>query len=793
MLICIIPVSAMEVVEGNCTLELECVDGGSVAVSCDNLTGIDESENILSSSEISSIECDDFVKIYGNNSNFVSRFYDNDGLVLNNTEVFFNFAGEHSSYYTDDYGFVSISVNNEPGIYYVGINNPVSEDYVIKKINVLPQIESHNLVKMYGTSDSFVVRILGLDGLPVGEGQNVTFRITGPFGTVTYNIPTDSNGYSIRTIGLIPGRYNVTTEYNGVCVNNTIKVLSRIESSNLVKMYGNSSSFIVRLLDLNGNPVGAGVTATFKIYTPSGTATYNIQTDSEGYAVRTIGLVPGSYTITTTYAGVTETNTINVISPIVSSDLVKYYKNDSSFVVRILGLNGSPVGAGENVSFTIAFSSGTVTYNIQTDSEGYAVRTIGLVPGSYTITTAYGGVTETNTITVLSTIVTSDLTMAYNDGNYFSTIILDGKGNPYPNQNVTFKINSATYDRVTDDYGLAIRTIGLAKGTYTIQTIYDGLTVSNTLVVGSSSPTHRNTNIQSVDVGSNIVNPCNLTVRLVDSSGNYLSKKSVLFKFNDDVCFNMLTDNNGYVYFNDLVPMGTYNCNISFSGDTYYTKSSIVNNIQVDKRATVLSYEDMGGLVFGEEIFNFTLKDTLGNSLSNQNILVNIGNNQSSLVTNNEGSVYLQVNLENDTEYNVTMEYSGNSYYYGSNNNTIVYSGYRNFTYSILIPNNVDVTNPYWTIYDNYYTHHFVESTGVGGIIHMPIIREVTVIINGILQDYYVGYVPSQYGIAYGESEEIVLDDGILQISSNYDFTNITYSSFIRTGVNQLVQFIWTV
>ena len=491
MLICIIPVSAMEVVEGNCTLELECVDGGSVAVSCDNLTGIDESENILSSSEISSIECDDFVKIYGNNSNFVSRFYDNDGLVLNNTEVFFNFAGEHSSYYTDDYGFVSISVNNEPGIYYVGINNPVSEDYVIKKINVLPQIESHNLVKMYGTSDSFVVRILGLDGLPVGEGQNVTFRITGPFGTVTYNIPTDSNGYSIRTIGLIPGRYNVTTEYNGVCVNNTIKVLSRIESSNLVKMYGNSSSFIVRLLDLNGNPVGAGVTATFKIYTPSGTA----------------------------------------------------------------------------------------TYNIQTDSEGYAVRTIGLVPGSYTITTAYGGVTETNTITVLSTIVTSDLTMAYNDGNYFSTIILDGKGNPYPNQNVTFKINSATYDRVTDDYGLAIRTIGLAKGTYTIQTIYDGLTVSNTLVVGSSSPTHRNTNIQSVDVGSNIVNPCNLTVRLVDSSGNYLSKKSVLFKFNDDVCFNRLTDSNGYVYFNDLVPMGTYNCNISFSGDTYYTKSSIVNNI----------------------------------------------------------------------------------------------------------------------------------------------------------------------------------------------------------------------
>ncbi|WP_407391350.1 hypothetical protein [Methanobrevibacter sp.] len=701
-------------------------------------------------------------------------------------KFFFNFAGEQNSYYTDNYGRVSISVNNEPGKYYVGISNPVSGEYTIKKITILPQIESHDLVKMYGNSSSFIVRILGLDALPVGAGQTVRFIINGPYGTATYNIQTDSNGYATRTIGLVPGKYNVTTTYNGRSVFNTIKVLSPIESSNLVKMYGNSSSFVVRIFGLNGNPVGAGETVTFKITGPSGTATYNIQTDNNGYATRTIGLVPAEYTVKTTYGGVSVYNNITVLSPILSNNLVKYYKNDSSFVVRIFGLNGNPVGAGETVTFKITGPSGTATYNIQTDSDGYATRTIGLVPSSYTVKTTYGGITATNSITVLSTIITRNLTMAYNDGNYFSAIILDGNGNPYPNQNLTFKINSVTYNRVTDNYGLAIRTIGLAKGTYKIKTTYNGLTASNTVVVGSSSPTHRNTVIQNVNVDTNLVNPCSLTVRLKDSSGNYLSEKSVLVKFSNNVFFNRLTDSNGYVYFNDLVPTGTYSCNISFSGDTYYTKSSSVKSIHVNKRGTVLTYGNMGGGVLGDEIFDFNLKDTLGNNLNNQNLLITIGNSQYHLTTNKDGNARLDVGLENDGEYNVNMLYSGNSYYQSSNNSTLINVSSRGFSYSVLIPNYVNVTNPYWTIYDNSYTHNFVEQTGLGGIIRMPVVRELSFSEGNDSYSYYIGHTTGEGSISYGESEEIVFDDGVVYISSDLRFTNVTYSGFIRSGVSQI-------
>ena len=88
LLICLFPVYGEEISNDNCTLEMDCVDG-DFDVSCENFTDVVVSEEVLSSVEVSSIECDDFVKVYGNSTNFVARFYDGSGLVLQNTEVFF--------------------------------------------------------------------------------------------------------------------------------------------------------------------------------------------------------------------------------------------------------------------------------------------------------------------------------------------------------------------------------------------------------------------------------------------------------------------------------------------------------------------------------------------------------------------------------------------------------------------------------------------------------------------------------------------------------------------------------
>ncbi len=94
--------------------------------------------------------------------------------------------GQKHSFYTDNEGCVNLQVDWNPGEYYILIENPATQDLCLKKINILPQIESTDLVKQYKNTTSFTVRILGLDGLPVSAGKTVTFKINGNNTNDTY-------------------------------------------------------------------------------------------------------------------------------------------------------------------------------------------------------------------------------------------------------------------------------------------------------------------------------------------------------------------------------------------------------------------------------------------------------------------------------------------------------------------------------------------------------------------------------------------------------------------------------
>lgn len=133
-------------------------------------------DELLLSEDNSSLIRGNLVKVYGNDTNFTFYFYDNTSSCLANSEVFFSFMGQKHSFYTDNEGCVNLQVDWNPGEYYILIENPATQDLCLKKINILPQIESTDLVKQYKNTTSFTVRILGLDGLPVSAGKTVTFR-----------------------------------------------------------------------------------------------------------------------------------------------------------------------------------------------------------------------------------------------------------------------------------------------------------------------------------------------------------------------------------------------------------------------------------------------------------------------------------------------------------------------------------------------------------------------------------------------------------------------------------------
>ena len=304
--------------------------------------------------------------------------------------------------------------------------------------------------------------------IPIKTGDNFTVRINGnPVPTVTNSrLVYEANNSFLYSNG----------EWKDLYLDKTTAVLKvytvefPIKTNDLVKIYKNESQF-------EANVGVENATVNFKI---NGVG-YNRTTNKNGTAKLNINLNPGNYTITTTFNNLSVENSVCVISPIESNDLVKYYRNASQYVVRILGPDGNYVGAGENVTFNV----NGVLYTRQTNASGHAKLNINLEPGEYIITADYKGCMQSNKITVLSVLNASDITMKYLDGTQFKASLVDGQGNIYPNQYIQFNINGMLYYRLTDSTGTAKLNIRLMPGEYIITSSYNGQNIANTIKITS--------------------------------------------------------------------------------------------------------------------------------------------------------------------------------------------------------------------------------------------------------------------------------------------------------------------
>ena len=255
----------------------------------------------------------------------------------------------------------------------------------------------------------------------------------------------------------------------------------RTIKNDLVKMFRNESQYYATFLDGQGNPLAEGTNVTFNINGVFYTRQVN---GSEGKAKLNINLEPGEYVITAYHPLNKQeySNNITVLSTIAdNADLVKYYKNDSQYVVTILGADGKAVGAGENVTFNI----NGVMYTRQTNASGQAKLNINLQPGNYTITAMYNGCMVSNNIEVLPVLFAWDLVKKYGTSDQFRALLLDGQGNPFYNQRLTFNTNGVFYNRYTNSDGYAFLNIklGAAVDQYVITTTYDGYSVSNVITI----------------------------------------------------------------------------------------------------------------------------------------------------------------------------------------------------------------------------------------------------------------------------------------------------------------------
>ena len=329
----------------------------------------------------------------------------------------------------------------------------------------------------YHDGTRFVVNLKDINGNPLAN-MNVSILING----MNYTRQTNENGTASMALNLVSGVYNVVTTFSGTSnyfkssVNNTLTILSTITGNDITKYFRNATQYYAFVSDFNGNPL-ANTDVSFNI----NGVFYTRTTNDTGYVKLSINLNPGEYIVTVINKVTSEqiSNKVTVLSKIVDNqDLVKYYKNESKFHVKVLDDYGNPVSGA-----TVTFNINEVFYPRVSDSNGVASLAINLNPGTYTITTMYDELSGGNNVEVLSTLKTQDLTMSYQDGSKFKATVLDGQGNVVVNKDVTFNVNSAFYTRTTDENGVAQLAINLMRGEYIITSIYDGYQTGNKITI----------------------------------------------------------------------------------------------------------------------------------------------------------------------------------------------------------------------------------------------------------------------------------------------------------------------
>ena len=372
-------------------------------------------------------------------------------------------------------GYAALSIMMQPGEYeaLVSYDGKLGKNQSTSKIFVNKTLFSNDLEFFYGEVSEFNVSALNYTGSILSNFE-VDFSLDG----VLKDFKTNNDGIcSLNTSKLKPGKHSVIS-YNGATnefVNNTIYVKS-ISSNDIIKIFKNNTQYYAKFVDGNGTLLNHSY-ISFKI----NGVTYTRTTDENGTAKLNINLGEGTYKLTAInpITGDIETNNITVIGLLETSNLTKYYKNDSQFIVRVLTPNGSYAGAGEEVKFNI----NGIFYTRTTNATGHAKLNINLIPGNYTITTYYKDYSQGNNIEVLPVLFVSDLNMKYHDGSKFEARLIDNTGNPYANQNITFNINGVFYNRTTDALGISKLNINLIKGEYIITSSYNGLNVANKITI----------------------------------------------------------------------------------------------------------------------------------------------------------------------------------------------------------------------------------------------------------------------------------------------------------------------
>ncbi len=568
---------------------------------------------------------------YKNGTKFIATVYDENNVPISNQNVLFSVIGKNYSITTDKDGIAFLDIHLLPGKY--DIVTSYNDISVKNSVEVLSTIESKDLVKYFKNNTQYGGTFLNSYGKPLTNSV-VYFNING----IMYKQITDNKGIATLNINLNPGNYVVTAinPLNNEMRSNNITVLSTISGDNVVKYYKNNTNYQAKFFNSAGNPLN-DIQVSFNVRGKI----YQITTDNEGVANLPINLNPGKYIVTAINPINNQmySNNITVLSTISSSNLVKYFKNNTPYQAKFLAGNGNPF---ENE--IIQFNVNGIFYKIATDDKGIARLPINLNPGSYIVTAINPLNNEmvSNNITVLSTISGDNVVKYYKNNTQYYTTFKDLNGNFLSNRIVNFNINGIFYNVTTNNKGIAILSIDLNPGSYVVTAInpLNNEMHSNEILILKAKTIITGSNTQCI-----YDKVKNYTISLNYEDGAPIQNQKIYFNINNKT-FTAITDNNGIasVLLSDL-KLGRNVIDYKFVGDDGFESSNNSKIINVINSTTVIESNDLI-MEFGQKSsFNLTLKDLNNIPLANKQVTFKIIGKTYNINTDNNGIASININL----------------------------------------------------------------------------------------------------------------------------------------------------
>ena len=322
-------------------------------------------------------------------------------------------------------------------------------------------------------------------------------------------------------------------------------------------------------------------------------------------------------------------------------NMTTIYNSGDLFIVKLTDQFGQPVA-----NRIVRFSLNNELFNNITDDEGIAVLTLNLkgsvhVEISFESDDLYVGCVNSSKITVKSSIALPQ-TKIYVLNSLYEVSLLDKKGNPLNNTQITIRINGVDYSTKTDDSGNATFAIPINYGNYDVYVKNpdtDEMLSQNIDIVKRIT---QNRDI-SVYYGSNP----NYKVRVCDDDGNYISGILVRFTINKKT-YNVKTDNNGYASVKLSLKSGKYTITATYNAYKVNNKITVKPTL-ITKNKSIKKGKTLK--------FTAKLLNNKGKILKNKKITFKIKGKTYKAKTNKKGIATIKIKNLKRGKYTITTKY----------------------------------------------------------------------------------------------------------------------------------------